>query len=415
MNIFEVELLNVIFIIAPFTIYLFYVVYNRNISKKENKLFLELALFSSLYLSLKYGVTTVGTVPILIVNIPLLIAFWFNRNFSSIIISIILVLYYYTYFDFNLATLILEYLFYYVLYLVFITYYKKSFLFASTFILSKMVLVVIQAKYVGLMELFTKEQLGTFLISIGLFYFSALLTIYLIKKGDDIIKYHMNVKKLEENEQIQVSLFKITHEIKNPIAVCKGYLDMFDVNNMEHSKKYIPIIRSEIERTLLLLQDFLAVSKLKIEKDILDINLLLEDVVYNFKTIMKEKKINLDFVLDEDEELFINGDYNRLSQVIINVLKNSIEAIKLEGTIKIRVEETERLVKINIQDDGIGIENISKIGEPFFTTKKNGTGLGVPLSQEIIKAHDGKIKYFSKLNQGTLVTITLPKDLKAID
>lgn len=411
MNIFEIELLNNFFVIAPFTIYLFYVAYNQNISKKENKIFLEFALFSSLYLSLKYGISSIGILPILTFNIPLLIAFWFRRNISSIIISIILVIYYHTYFNFDLASLILEYLFYYVLYLVFMTYYKKTYLFAITFILAKMILVIVQAKYVGFITSFTKEQFLLWLISIGLFYFSALLTIYLIKKGDDIIKYHMNVKKLEENEQIQMSLFKITHEIKNPIAVCKGYLDMFDTNNLEHSKKYIPIIQSEIERTLLLLQDFLAVSKLKIEKDILDINMLLENVVYNFKTIMKDKKINLDFKIDEDQELFINGDYNRLSQVIINVLKNSIEAVNLNGNIEIKVEEIANKVKIRIKDDGVGIKDIDKIGEPFFTTKKNGTGLGVSLSQEIVKAHGGKIKYVSKLNQGTLVIITLPKKL----
>lgn len=406
MNIFEIELINIIFILCPFLIYLFYVAYNQNILKKGNKLILELAIFSSLYFILKYGIMIDEVMPILIYNIPLLIAFWFRRSFSSIVVSLILIGYYHFYFNFDLVSLILEYLFYFVLYLVLLNYKKKPYLLVNTFIISKTLMVLVQAKYIGVK---LDEQFYIWIVNIVLFYLSSLLIVYLINKADDIIRYHMNYKKLKENEQLQLSLFKITHEIKNPIAVCKGYLDMFDVKNMEHSRKYIPIIKSEIERTLLLLQDFLAVSKIKIEKDILDVNLLIEDVVYNFKSLMKEKKIELQLNLDDDLEILIDGDYNRLSQVLINIIKNSIEAISANGLIKIDVAETIDNVIIDISDNGSGIENIDKINEMFFTTKKRGTGLGVPLSNEIIKAHHGQMKYNSKVGEGTTVTIILPK------
>lgn len=406
MNIFEIELVNIVFILCPFLLYLFYVAYNQNILKKGNKLVLELAIFSSLYFILKYGIMIDEIMPILIYNIPLLIAFWFKRNFSSVIVSIVLIGYYHAYFNFDLLSLILEYIFYFVMYLVFLNYKKKPYLLVNAFIISKTLMVLVQSKYIGVK---LEEQFYIWIVNIVLFYLSSLLIVYLINKADDIIRYHMNYKKLKENEQLQLSLFKITHEIKNPIAVCKGYLDMFDVRNIEHSKKYIPIIKSEIERTLLLLQDFLAVSKIKIEKDILDVNLLIEDVVYNFKSIMNEKKIELKLELDDDLEILIDGDYNRLSQVLINVIKNSIEAITDNGVIKIDVIDNDEDVDIIITDNGVGIENIDKINEMFFTTKKRGTGLGVPLSNEIIKAHHGKMKYTSKVGEGTTVTITLPK------
>ncbi|MEG0026275.1 MAG: ATP-binding protein [Bacilli bacterium] len=409
MNIFETYLINIIFILFPFLIYLFYIAYNQNISKKENKLFLELTIFSALYISIKYGHIIGHSQTILIFNIPLLIAYLMNRNISSIIISVIIISFYYVDFAFNLPMLIIEYSIIYLLYLFILKNKKRKWLFINIFIISKMILVVLQLKNTGIISQLTKEQLGQLTIWIGLFYFSALLIIYFVKKGEDIIKYHMNVKKLEESKQIQVSLFKITHEIKNPIAVCKGYLEMFDINNSEHSRQYIPIIKSEIERTLHLLVDFLSVDKYKIEKDILDINLLMEEVIYNFKPLMKDKNISLDCNFDE-EELFIEADYNRLSQVLINMIKNSVEAISENGLITINISNKKDHIIINIKDDGIGIENISKIKEPFFTTKKNGTGLGVSLSNDIVKAHNGTIKYQSKLNQGTLVTITLPKN-----
>ena len=101
---------------------------------------------------------------------------------------------------------------------------------------------------------------------------------------------------------------------------------MFDVNNKNHCEKYIPIIRSEINRTLLLLQDFLDCNHLKLNKDILDINMLLEDVSDSCMPHIKSKKINYISEIS-NEEVYIDGDYERLKQVFVNIVKNSVEAI----------------------------------------------------------------------------------------
>ena len=220
----------------------------------------------------------------------------------------------------------------------------------------------------------------------------------------------MSVKKLEEEKQLRISLFKITHEIKNPLAVIKGYLDMFDINNQQHTKKYIPIIKEEVEKTLMLLNDFLSITKIKINKDIMDINLLLEEICSTMIPLLKDKKINYKINITDDE-IYINGDYNRLMQVFINIIKNSIEAIDKNGQIDIELINNPKNIVIIIKDNGSGIEkeNLEKIKEPFFTTKKNGTGLGVSLSYEIIKQHQGSINYYSKEKEGTKVVIDLPK------
>ena len=232
------------------------------------------------------------------------------------------------------------------------------------------------------------------------------LVIFLYKKGEDIIKLHMNLKELEKETQLRSSLFKITHEIKNPIAVCKSYLDMFDINNKNH-ERYIDILKEEMDKILLLLQDFLSMNKIKIQKEILDINLLLEDVVNQFEPVLKEKNIKFKHNICEDE-VFVLGDYNRLNQVLINMIKNSIEAIEKNGIISIdyKIEEN---FKIIIEDNGMGIpkDELEKIKEPFYTTKKNGTGLGVSLSIEIVNAHNGKLQY-EILKKGTRVIIELP-------
>ena len=110
------------------------------------------------------------------------------------------------------------------------------------------------------------------------------------------------------------------------------------------------------------------------------------------------------------DEVFITGDYNRLKQVFINIVKNSIESIKISGTISITTHTLKDNYYIEITDTGCGMDEytLSKIKELFFTTKVKGSGLGVSLSNEIIKAHHGSINYTSKPNKGTKVVVKLP-------
>ena len=224
-----------------------------------------------------------------------------------------------------------------------------------------------------------------------------------------VLKSHLSYKELQKEKQIRLSLFKITHEIKNPIAVIKGYLDMLDVKDKKQVEKYIPIIKSETDRILTILQDFLLINKMNLDLDIMDINMLIEDVIFKLEGVLKEKNVKLNLHLIDDE-VYINGDYNRLSQVFINIIKNSIEAINNKGKIDIKSKIVENKLEITITDDGVGISKdvINKIKEPFYTTKSRGSGLGVSLIYEIIEAHKGSVVYKSDYNVGTKVIIKLP-------
>ena len=145
----------------------------------------------------------------------------------------------------------------------------------------------------------------------------------------------------------------------------------------------------------------------------MDINLLVEEVIDSVSPLAKQNKIIIEESLIDDE-VYINGDYNRLKQVLINLVKNSIEAInKDDGKIFISTNLNNNCFYIVIEDNGCGMseEILSKIEEPFYTTKKNGTGLGISLSKEILEAHNFKIEYKSNENVGTSVTITIPLDL----
>lgn len=400
MNFFETIIINIILLLFPLMVYLFYAMYSQNISTKKKKIFLDFAFFSSLYLLVSFNKHNEF---IILLNIPLLISYLKKHDITSIFISLAIIIYYnYIGYEYN-SILIINYILFYLLYIFFDRKRKSEQFFINNFI-------IIESLF--LYECFIFYQEFTFFnfhktnISIVMFIVVAHVMTYIFNKGEDVICLHVNIKELERDKQFRTSLFKITHEIKNPIAVCKSYLDMFDFNNPEH-EKYIPIVKEETNKILLLLQDFLSMNKIKIEKDLLDINLLLEETSFQLEPVLKKNKAIFDCELIDDE-IFIEGDYNRLSQVLINVIKNALEANSTE--IKLNTEITEKEIIITIEDNGDGIskKDLEKISEPFYTTKKNGTGLGVSLSCEIISAHDGTILYTSEEGRGTKVTITLP-------
>lgn len=318
-----------------------------------------------------------------------------------------MIAYYYSFYQDYLPIIILEYLLYYLFYLNTFKEFKIN-NFILIFATIKIVITLILLSY----QNYAFPAYVSELIIEGIYLYAvASVIIYFLNKTEEVLKLHMNIKEIKHNEQIHTSLFQITHEIKNPIAVCKGYLDMFDSENPKHFKKYIPILKDEINRTLLLLEDFLAMNKVKINKDIVDINLLIEEVIKNIDMLCQKNNIKLTSNIIDDD-IYINADYNRLTQVFINLLKNGVEAIpkNKEGKILVSEKIKDDHIIIIVKDNGKGMskELLNKIKEPFYTTKQKGTGLGVSLSEQIIKAHNGSLVYESKEGEYTKVIVTLP-------
>jgi two-component system sporulation sensor kinase B len=341
--------------------------------------------------------------PIFIFDIPLLISYLKNKKVSALFLSILLTFIYCQILNIPLLFCLIQYLFYLILFLI-CNYLKvKRIIFINIFLIIKSITLLF---YINNNYIYT---ILNFIILTVIFGIITNLILDIYERLDNIINCYNQVEDIEKEKRIQKSLFKITHEIKNPIAVCKGYLDMFDIENIEHSRKYIPIIKSEINRILYLLEDFLSITKIKLEKEEMDLNMLLEDTVQCLKPILDNKQITFESNIT-DEEIYINADYNRLKQTLVNIIKNSKEAINDEGNIKLYTDVLKNKVKIIIEDNGIGMteEELKKIKEAFFTTKGNGTGLGTYLANEIVISHGGKLEYFSKYGSGTKVVITLP-------
>ena len=120
---------------------------------------------------------------------------------------------------------------------------------------------------------------------------------------------------------------------------------------------------------------------------------------------------NNDITLSKEfnsQHKYIKGDINKIKSVFTNIILNSIEAIKKSGYIRIKVENDEDYIFIYIEDNGSGIksEDLDKIFNPFFTTKKSGSGIGLSISKEIIEKHKGKIE--ADVEENTIFKIKLP-------
>ncbi|KUP42840.1 PAS domain-containing protein [Bacillus velezensis] len=203
----------------------------------------------------------------------------------------------------------------------------------------------------------------------------------------------------------------IAHEIRNPLTAIKGFLQLMKPT-MEENGHYFEIVFSELSRIELILSELLMLAKpqqnavkerVNLKKIISEVTALLETQA-NLKGIF----IKTDY---EHDSMYINGDQNQLKQVFINLIKNAVESMPDGGTVHILMTEDEYSVNVTVKDEGDGIpENVLKrIGEPFLTTKEKGTGLGLMVTFNLIKNHQGAIQVDSKPDRGTAFHITFPK------
>ena len=208
----------------------------------------------------------------------------------------------------------------------------------------------------------------------------------------------------------------VAHEIRNPLTSMKGYTEFLLLDEVEEARReHLDIILEEIERVNNIVEEFMMLAKPKTDLfAVKNINSIISNTLSLFTYEVKKNKVELAFNTNVPE-LLVLCDEHRLKQVFINFIKNSIEAMPSGGKLKINIEKQEEYAKITIADTGIGIpENkLSKIGEPFFTTKENGTGLGLMISFKIIQGHNGKLEIESKENEGTTFTILLPLNVIA--
>jgi len=395
---------SIIFVVFPILMYLVFSCYNVLVNKRIERIIFIITLCTSLYLCLNININNNNL--LLFCNIPVLICYFKKEEQLGFILSLIVILYSNIIYDVNIYIVSLKYLIYFVTYM----FLYKSKEFNSIFL---RISAVIQGFFISF-EYFMISNNGIdkviyLIVYVFILYIITFFCLYLFKLADNITSLYLMVNKVSEENKLKNSLFKLTHEIKNPIAVCKGYLDMINLSDIDKSKRYINIVKSEIDRSLNVMSDFMEYSKIKVNKEIFDMVILMDEIYESFRFLIKDKNIKFNYH-NKYDEVYVWGDYERIKQVFVNILKNSIEAISDSGIIDIDISLDNEFVLVCVSDSGIGMnsEELNNVKEMFYTTKRNGTGLGVALSNEIILAHGGELSYESEFNKGTKCIVKIP-------
>ncbi|MDB5054839.1 MAG: Protein-glutamate methylesterase [Bacilli bacterium] len=234
---------------------------------------------------------------------------------------------------------------------------------------------------------------------------------HFLKISEDITKQKHTLELLHKSEMLSVVgqlAAGIAHEIRNPLTALKGFTKLLEPDTKK--KNYIQIMTSELERIELIISELLILArpqKLDFEKK--DIIVILQDVIMLLEG--QATLNNVEIVTKFTDEIpMINCVQNQLKQVFINILKNGIEAMPQGGHLIVKVKLLEeRAIMVSFTDQGVGIpENkIPKLGDPFYSTKDNGTGLGLMVSYKIIENHQGSISIQSTVGKGSTFDIIL--------
>ena len=203
----------------------------------------------------------------------------------------------------------------------------------------------------------------------------------------------------------------VAHEIRNPLTSMKGYTEFLQLDEKNPERlEFLNIILDEIERVNNIVEDFMVLAKPKaVELEEKNVVPVIRDVISLLEFEARKKNVHLLFDCNQ-EIIQIDCDENRLKQVFLNFIKNGIEAMPNGGDLHVKTITHDNNVQISIQDFGVGIpkDKLQKLGEPFYTTKRNGNGLGLMVSFKIIESHHGKVFVESELNKGTTFNILLP-------
>jgi PAS domain S-box-containing protein len=214
-----------------------------------------------------------------------------------------------------------------------------------------------------------------------------------------------------------------THELRTPLANIKAYaetLALADVIDIEQQKQFLNTINSEASRLARFVDDLLSVSSmelgsLSLNKQVIDLRRMLNEVLAKIRPQVEEKRLAFEVTLPEkmpEPEL----DKDKIATVLVNLLGNAVKYTPDNGRVAFRVNITDKQIEISVSDTGVGIaaDELDKVFEKFYRSsdprvqEQTGTGLGLALSQEVVRLHGGKITVESEINKGSTFSMTLP-------
>ncbi|MED1419614.1 PAS domain S-box protein [Bacillus smithii] len=241
-------------------------------------------------------------------------------------------------------------------------------------------------------------------------YLNTHLNLTVIRDVTEQIKIQEQLRKSDTLNVVGELAAGIAHEIRNPLTAMKGFIQLLEHNLNGQYAMYFEVIKTELERIESIITEFLILAKPQaVQFQKVDIGKVIRHTV----DLLTPQALmtNVQLIMEMDQNLpVVYAESNQLKQVFINIIKNAIEVMPKGGNVLIQSKVEKEYICIMISDEGTGIpeEKIKKLGEPFYTTKERGTGLGLMVSFKIIKEHNGKVEVKSSVGKGTTFYIYLP-------
>jgi len=236
-------------------------------------------------------------------------------------------------------------------------------------------------------------------------------------------QYRLSLRKQREEERfaqmerlamIGQLAAGMAHEIRNPLTSVKGFVQL--MQNREECQpfnEYFEVIKNELKQIEEIINETLLLAQPKEGvKEELNVVVLAGKVVDELQEFARASGIELILEM-EKESLVVLGEREQLKTALVNFIRNGIEAIPQGGEVNIQIRQDANNIIITIRDTGTGMtpEVMARVGTPFYTTKDNGTGLGMLVAYQMIYNHGGRVELESKPGEGTRVTIMLPLNL----
>lgn len=234
-------------------------------------------------------------------------------------------------------------------------------------------------------------------------------TVNILSDVTELKQLRERVVKTERMAALGEVAARVAHEIRNPLVSLGGFARRLEKKLNGNLKEYADIISKEVGRLEDILSEILSfVKETRIKREYVEAQKLMEEVVAVSGTEIDDRGITL--VRDFGEPLMLPVDPNRIKEALLNIVKNSLQAMHDGGTLTLRISRRNQTGVIEIQDTGTGIsqKDLPFIFDPFFTTKKSGTGLGLTITHRIVEEHDGRIEVESREGNGSMFRVFIP-------
>ncbi|WP_036696560.1 sensor histidine kinase [Paenibacillus taiwanensis] len=230
-----------------------------------------------------------------------------------------------------------------------------------------------------------------------------------IRYSKELEMYNNELQHSEKMEIISELAASVAHEVRNPLQVTRGFMQLLNHRSGPKEKEYLDMALIELDRAANIITDFLTFAKPELHEVILlDLGAELRHIESILVPLANMQGGQLQLHIEDD--VFIYGNSSKFKQAFINMVKNSIESITVKGLVVISAYKKGNKVIVNIKDDGCGMteKELARLGEPYYSNKSKGTGLGLMVTFRIIEVMQGKIKFTSKKGVGTEVMVEFP-------